>query len=118
MATVAFFTPTNMATAQVWLGTVTVATSTQITIASGSHTGTYFGSFSYVGSTVFGTLTAYTEMNGATAIEQITGLSVDANTAFDYINGNQLPSLFATGLGGNDSISGTLVGIVYEARVV
>jgi hypothetical protein len=107
MANVSLFVPWNMAAAQTWFGNVTQATSTQITLTDGFHTGQYFGSFSYVGNDVFGTLTGYREFAGAMETAEVTGLSVDAHVAETYINNNQLQTLFQIALAGNDVIIGS-----------
>jgi hypothetical protein len=47
MASVTFFTATNMASRQVWLGSATGATGSDITITDSYNTGIYHGQFSY-----------------------------------------------------------------------
>ena len=107
MGSVAFYTARNMAASQTWYGSVTGATSTQLTISNGYNTGIYYGSFTYVGSTVFGTLTGFDEYAGSTLLFRGVNFSVNANFAASYINLNQLQSFFQLALVNNDYIIGS-----------
>lgn len=108
MAAVTAGTAMNMATAQVWSGSVTGATPTRITITGGFRTGVCLGTFAYdtIGN-VFGTLTAYQGLRGSTLDFTVSGVQVDAFLAMNLINASQLQTLYEIGLVGNDTVSGS-----------
>jgi Ca2+-binding RTX toxin-like protein len=108
MAAVNFFVPTNMATSQTFAGTLTGATSSQITITDGFNTGIYQGQFTYSSTgQVSGTLLGYEQFAGSLLTEQVTGLHVDMSVAAGLINSNQVQALFQLALQGNDVIIGS-----------
>lgn len=107
MATMNFYAARNMAAAQTWYGSVTGNTSSQITITNGYSTGIYYGSFSYSGYSVYGTLTGYAEYAGSSMIAYASGLSISASLATQYIDANQLQNVFAIALVGNDNVNGS-----------
>jgi hypothetical protein len=107
LANVSFYVAYNMAAAQTWYGTVTGATSSQITITDGYNTSIYQGDFSYVGYGVYGVLNAYSEFAGTALVANVTGLAADAHTAEVYIQSNQLQNEFPIALNGNDQITGS-----------
>jgi hypothetical protein len=94
MADITLFQPFNMATAQTYYGNVTGATATQITIVDGGLATIYIGSFTYSGTTVFGTLETITQFNGTAETDLVTAINVNADTAETYIQNNQLQNLF------------------------
>ena len=109
MATVSFFVPTNMASPPSLTGTITVtsATSTQITLTNGLNTDILFGSFTYSGTNVFGTLTGFETFAGSTLTSEATGLSIDTTVAESYLLNNQAQGLLQLALPGHDIINGS-----------
>lgn len=114
------YVPTDMATAQTWDGTITGATSTDITVTNGYYTGVYGGEFTYLGDNVLGTLNSYTQYDGASLAELITGLSLNATQVELLVEDNQLQDLDQLALGtGEPTISassGTNVLLGYGAN--
>jgi hypothetical protein len=107
MGSITFYAARNMAATQTWYGSVTGATSTQLTISNGYNTGVYYGSFTYVGSNVYGTLTGFAEYAGSSLLVSASGFSVNANAAANYINANLIQNFFALALSGQDTIKGS-----------
>ena len=107
MGSISFYAARNMAAAQTWYGNVTGATATQLTISNGYNTGIYYGSFAYSGSSVYGTLTGFSEYAGSSLLTFGSGFSLNANLAANYINANQLQNFFALALTGQDIMAGS-----------
>ncbi len=121
MATVTFFSPTDMSNLSFSGLSLVGATASQITLSDNVHTDTIEGNFTYGGTQVFGTVTNIEEYTNSTNGRgpvldvQISGLSVDANAAGNFILNNQVQALLQLALGGSNTITGstgndTLVG--------
>lgn len=93
------YVPTDMTTALTWSGTLTGATSTDITIANGYYTGIFGGSFTYSGDDVSGILNSYTQYDGSALAELITGLSLPASEVETLVENNELQDLLQLALG-------------------
>jgi hypothetical protein len=122
MADVTFFIPTDMSSLTFAGFSPEAATATQITLADGINTDTIGGNFTFNGTQVSGTVTDIEEYTGSTnglgptLDAHITGLNVDANTAANLIETNQVQALLQLAFGGNNVITGsngndTLVGL-------
>ena len=107
MTTISFYAAYNMASAQVWSGNVTGATSSMLTLTNGFNTANYLGSFNYQGSNVLGTLRGLNQFAGNSLQVAASGASVDASLAASYINSNQIQSFFQLTLAGSDTLYGS-----------
>jgi Ca2+-binding RTX toxin-like protein len=113
MARVVAFAPLNMVNPDVWFGNLIEASSTRIIISDGFRTGIYIGQgfqYSVFGEVIGGTLTGYDEYHGSDLAGRITDASVPAATAYQFIQSNNLPGLFAIALDGNDTVLGSSFG--------
>src|SRR5262249_6746224 len=104
MAYIKAYSPIDMLNAHTKHGTVTNATSTNLTITDGYDTSSYNGfGFAYSGSYVVGgTLTGYSAYHLGSLQLSVTGLSVSAALAASYIQSDNLPPLYSIALSGND----------------
>lgn len=109
MATINAYLRLNTVDPNVWYGTVTSATSSQLVISDGYNTGVYSGfGFAYNGNTVVGgTLTGYTQYVNGYLTGEVTNFAVPASVATYYISNNQLGPLLAYVLSGSDEIYGS-----------
>ncbi len=98
----------DMSRPTVWYGSVVGATGTQINISDGINTqiyngNFYYGSFGLSGGTINSTYYYY----GGALIYSITSGSVDALTAFNFMNSGNALGLLGYVLSGSDSINGS-----------
>ena len=109
MATIVAYAPINLLSASSWYGQVIVATSTEITLTDGHSTSTYIGQgFGYSGDyVVSGVLTGYNEYYNGVLLGSASGFAMSAPAAANLIQSNNLASLLAIALSGNDLISGS-----------
>jgi hypothetical protein len=110
MATVKFYQSYNMANPTIFYGTVTVATSSQVTINDfRGNSGSYFGyGITYSGSTVTGgTVTAYDSYRNYSIATTVRDVSVDARTLASLVNSGNPARLESFVLSGNDAITGS-----------
>nr|WP_245247594.1 DUF4214 domain-containing protein [Tianweitania sediminis] len=85
------------------------ASATRIVLSDGADFGVYYGEgFTYDASGLTGgTLTGYAAYVGSVLAIEVGGLAVDAITAGNLINANNLLTLFSVALAGNDEIAGS-----------
>jgi len=105
-----FYQSYNMANPTIFYGTVTNATSTQITINDfAGNLGAYFGNgFTYSGSTVTGgTVTAYDSYRNNAIATTVRDVSVDARTLANLVNSGNPARVESFVLTGNDAITGS-----------
>ncbi len=116
MTTVLAYAAIDMLNVGGWSGQVTVATASQITIANGSLTATYWGSsFTYSGPTVTGgVLTGYSLYSGGYMTYDVRGMSFPAALAAQYIQSGNAGAVITNALDGDDVISGS----AYNDRLV
>ena len=108
MANVNIYIPMDMLYPITWDGTVQTANETQIVIGSGSNYGIYLGNFRYDSyGLTGGTLSGYLGYTNGVLSTKIENFSVDAVTAANLINSNNLSALHNIALSGNDTISGS-----------
>ena len=101
--------PFDMRNPQVFYGTATIATSTQVEIVSGALKGDYFGqglAYSSSGGVVGGTVTGYSTTYNGGAVYSVIGLNISAAMVYQLVqNGNPL-QLSALALSGDDTFYG------------
>jgi Ca2+-binding RTX toxin-like protein len=111
-----FYLPAQMNNRIVWYGDVYQATSSKITLSDGYNGGIYYGrgfSYSYY-DVVGGTLTGYDSAINVISATRYTleysarGFSLDAATAYQYIQYGNPYTFDAWALSGNDLITGSL----------
>lgn len=107
MATLVANRPVDMLGSQIWYGQVTGATSTQITIVSGSFTAIYQGQFTYSGDQVFGALQGYRQFEGGTLSFNVTGLSADIAVVNSYAQTGNAQAIYEYLFSANDTLSGS-----------
>lgn len=111
MATLTFYQTASMTNPSIWYGTVTQATSTQLSLNNfAGSSATYYGNnLSYSGSTVVGgTVTNYVNYRNFSIDYIATGLNIDAATLANFINSGNLIGAQALALIGNDLITGSV----------
>ncbi|WP_323785513.1 hypothetical protein [Thalassovita sp.] len=109
MATGYAFTRLNMDELTAWHGTVQSYDSSQFTVVSGNYRAQYTGAFSYdFYGNVYGELHGFSMDIGGTPQYSISGLDVDAYTAYsNYVSNNNLSALFELALSGADNLFGS-----------
>lgn len=107
MAVVTLYDAGNMFSTRSVTGTLTEATSSEITVSDGFYAAVYNGNFAYSGTEVFGTMQSYREYAGSLLEISITGINVDANSASASINSGRLQPFLEAALSGNDTIIGS-----------
>lgn len=110
MANLTFYQPATMLRPSVWFGTVTVATSTQLSLTN--YTGssaTYFGNnLTYSGSTVTGgTVTGYDSYKNYSLDFTVRNANVDARTLANLTNAGSATQAQSFVLSGSDTFLGT-----------
>ena len=119
MGIVNFSLAQNMSNPSIWYGTVYQADSTTILLSNGSRGGLYVGeNFQYSGySVVGGTLTGYIAAKNVTISPltytidfEASGFSLDAATAFRYIQSGNAVGMNTWALSGNDELNGSIYG--------
>ena len=101
--------PFDMRNPQVFYGTATMATSTQIEIVSGALKGDYFGqgfAYSSSGEVVGGTVTGYSTTYNGGAVYSVTGLNISAATVYQLVQSGNPLQLSALALSGDDTFYG------------
>ncbi len=126
MGVINTYLQTDMTNASVWYGQVYSYTSSYILISDGYHGGAYFGSgLTYSGGRVVGgiltgydsaiNVNSYTFLtNSYTITYSARGFSLDAATAYNYIQSGNAMGFQAWALSGND----TLTGSVYSDHLI
>ncbi len=112
MATATAYIAINMLNPSIWYGYVYGANTTRIVLTDySSNIGIYTGkNFKYSGYKVTGgTLTGYGQYDYSTMSAEylVSGVSMDAKTAYGYIQSGQANKLASTALNGNDTINGS-----------
>src|SRR6185369_6157087 len=110
MATATAYTPFNSDTFNIWYGTATVATSTQIQITSGNQIQNYYGynfTFSSSGQLTGGFVTGTNYYLSGTLQYEVTGLNHSATTVNSYLNANNPQGLLAFLFNGSDTAVGS-----------
>ncbi len=109
MATVTFYKPVDMSLTAVWVGTLTNASATNITITDfAGRTAFYDGSFSYSGNDLTGgTLTSYYEYTQGTLHYTITDVALNAVTVKNYILSGDALGLAQFAASGADNFNGS-----------
>ncbi|MEC4722904.1 DUF4214 domain-containing protein [Noviherbaspirillum sp. CPCC 100848] len=110
MATVNFFTPVTGNSPATWsTGTVTRATTTEITITNGANSANYIGAyqFSPEGYLLGGTINAYEKLVGGALASRVTGTSVSIETVDSLIAAGDVSEIDAYGLAGADTFTGS-----------
>jgi Ca2+-binding RTX toxin-like protein len=106
--TLAFYVAANMSSPSIWKGQITSVDSTHITISNGHLTGTYSGNFTFdPAGLTGGTMSGYTAYKDAVVIGELSGVSIDALTAVQYLNSGDAKGLYTYVFQNNDSISGS-----------
>jgi Ca2+-binding RTX toxin-like protein len=112
-----FYLPAQMNNRSTWYGNVYQATSSKITLSDGYNGGSYYGrgfSYNFNGDVVGGTLTGYDSAINVISPTRYTleysarGFSLDAATAYQYIQYGNPYTFDAWALSGNDLITGSL----------
>lgn len=94
---------------QVFYGTATIATSTQVEIVSGGLKGDYFGqgfTYSPAGAVNGGTVTGYATTYYGAAVSSVTGLNIPAPTVYQLVQSGNPLQLSALALSGDDTFYG------------
>lgn len=109
MATATAYSSVDMEFAQVWYGTVTIATSTHIRVEDGPYIQNYYGTgITYSGDSVTGgTITATDYYEFGSKVYGITGGAYNAVTIANYINNDDMQGLLSYVFAGNDVINGS-----------
>lgn len=108
MAILNYFVQVDMSNSYFWYGDVDYATSSAISISSGSYTGIYYGSFKYKNGAVSGKLNSYELYNNDTLLGSAQNLGLNAATAYNYIQVlRDAPAFTEFTLKGNDTIHGS-----------
>ncbi|GAA4414551.1 calcium-binding protein [Quisquiliibacterium transsilvanicum] len=109
MAVGTAYTSTNMENAQVWYGTITIATSNHIQVASGGSVQNYYGyGFTYSPYAVIGgTVTSTNYYEFGTKIYEIGGTSLSAVTVASYVQSGNMQGVLAYALSGADTLNGS-----------
>jgi hypothetical protein len=109
MAKLTLYVPFDFGTEQGYGNWVTTGgTASLISIASGTHTQTFSGAFTYPTATTFaGTVTATSYFNSNAEVYRITGLSHDLVTLASTVLQGQSMNSYAYLLNGNDTIIGS-----------
>jgi len=108
MARVQVYQATNFYDAVFWYGEVERADTSRIVLSDGSFTTTYRGSFSYdAWDEPYGVLTGFEETYLGARLSTVTGISVEANQAYQLIVSGDDIGLLQVALRGADTIIGS-----------
>lgn len=108
MTTATFYNAVDMTYASTWYGYVTSASTSHITISNyAGSIGTYYGSFSYSGDNVYGTLTGYDAYYDYSLVARVRGANVDAHTAQYLVNSGNAFGLLKLAFAGSDTVNGS-----------
>ncbi len=100
MATVTSYAPINLVDPSTWTGQLVSANSTQFVVSDGYNQAVYSGyGFSFYGDyLVGGTLTSFSEYQDGYLLGSITGFSMSATQAANYIQANNLAGMLSIAL--------------------
>ncbi|MDO1584126.1 DUF4214 domain-containing protein [Rhizobium oryzicola] len=109
MATVTSYAPINLVDPSTWTGQLVSASSTQFVVSDGYNQAVYSGyGFSFYGNyLVGGTLTGFSQYQDGYQMGSITGFSMSATQAADYIQANNLAGMLSIALSRGDKINGS-----------
>lgn len=111
MAVGTSYSSIDMHSSKVWYGSVTVANSNHIQVASGGYVQNYYGfGFTYSGYAVTGgTVTSTNYYEFGTKIYEITGASLSAVTVATYVQSGNLQGVLAYALSSADVLNGSFL---------
>lgn len=108
MAVVTFNTPQDMSSSATWEGNLTGYSNSYISIANGTHSATYYGSFTFDSNGLTGgTVTGYTEKTNGVEDFTITGASANALTVDSLLNSTDEFALDRYIFSGADTMNGS-----------
>ena len=109
MANFSFYQTVDMTSLAIWYGTVTSAGLASISLQDNAgDSATYYGSFSYSATGLIGgAITGFNDYQNNSLFFKVRNASLDAVTAFNYLNNGNVQGLLRYALSGNDNIIGS-----------